>query len=399
MLIVNCSLFTPTPSLASLIINHYRMRRDVQSYNLGGMVRPPSLSMRAPRQRSASDRSCPSALPLSFLWQGCSAGVIGVHLARDLLQVHRSVRCLVVSTEVITQSIHLGNEPAFLVSNALFRCGGSAQLYSNRWSDRYLPPQGVQCRWALQWTYRTHLGSDDRAYRVVHQEEDSEGHRGVRLGKELLAVAAMAIRIHLSHIAHRLLPWTELSKVALSTALHSLVRIVWHRGRGREREEGEEEQRRDSGGQRGEGREEGGRSSSAAQSDAAASASAPVSASASWWSLPYSPSFSRSSLHPCIHAGGRAVLNGLQRALKLSDADLHVARHILHAHGNTSSSSVFYQLHALDELRSAHHTGEEARTGEGGGGEGKKIVRRGDEVWLLAFGSGFKANSALLKAL
>ena len=84
VLIVNCSLFVPTPSLSSLLVNRYRMRHDVQSYQLGGM--------------------------------GCSAGVIALHLARDLLQVYRSARCLVVSTEIITQSIHIGSDPSFLVS-------------------------------------------------------------------------------------------------------------------------------------------------------------------------------------------------------------------------------------------------------------------------------------------
>jgi 3-ketoacyl-CoA synthase len=38
ILIVNCSLFCPTPSLSSMIVNHYKMREDIQSYNLGGMV-------------------------------------------------------------------------------------------------------------------------------------------------------------------------------------------------------------------------------------------------------------------------------------------------------------------------------------------------------------------------
>ena len=55
VLVVNCSLFNPTPSLASMIINHYKMRGNVKSVNLGGM--------------------------------GCSAGLISIDIARDLLQV------------------------------------------------------------------------------------------------------------------------------------------------------------------------------------------------------------------------------------------------------------------------------------------------------------------------
>ena len=38
ILIVNCSLFAPTPSLAAMIMNKYKMREDTDSYNLSGMV-------------------------------------------------------------------------------------------------------------------------------------------------------------------------------------------------------------------------------------------------------------------------------------------------------------------------------------------------------------------------
>lgn len=55
MLIVNCSIFNPTPSLSAMIVNHFKMRSNVVTYNLGGM--------------------------------GCSAGIIAISLARELLQV------------------------------------------------------------------------------------------------------------------------------------------------------------------------------------------------------------------------------------------------------------------------------------------------------------------------
>jgi 3-ketoacyl-CoA synthase len=55
ILITNCSIFCPTPSLASMLINKFKFRRDIQSYNLGGM--------------------------------GCSIGVIAIGLVRDMLQV------------------------------------------------------------------------------------------------------------------------------------------------------------------------------------------------------------------------------------------------------------------------------------------------------------------------
>ena len=55
VLVVNCSLFNPTPSLSAMIINHYKLRGNVKSLNIGGM--------------------------------GCSAGLISLDIAKDLLQV------------------------------------------------------------------------------------------------------------------------------------------------------------------------------------------------------------------------------------------------------------------------------------------------------------------------
>ena len=46
--------------------------------------------------------------------------------------------------------------------------------------------------------------------------------------------------------------------------------------------------------------------------------------------------------------------------------------------GNTSSSSIWYVLANI---------------------ESRKGVRRGDRVWQIAFGSGFKCNSAVWRAL
>ena len=54
ILIVNRSLFNPTPSLSAMIVNHFRMKSNIVSYNLSGM--------------------------------GCSAGVIAISLAKELLQ-------------------------------------------------------------------------------------------------------------------------------------------------------------------------------------------------------------------------------------------------------------------------------------------------------------------------
>ena len=94
--------------------------------------------------------------------------------------------------------------------------------------------------------------------------------------------------------------------------------------------------------------------------------------------MKYVPSF-KSAIHFfCIHAGGRAVLDGIEKNLKLDPEDLAPSRSVLHDYGNTSSSSVWYELRAIEKAAK---------------------IRRGHQVLQLAFGSGFKCNSAVWRRL
>ncbi|CAN8063853.1 unnamed protein product [Agarophyton chilense] len=89
---------------------------------------------------------------------------------------------------------------------------------------------------------------------------------------------------------------------------------------------------------------------------------------------PYVPDFHIAFQHFCIHTGGRAVIDVMQEALKLSKQDVEASRYVLRRYGNTSSASVWYELKFHEDM-------------------GR--VRRGDRVWQIAFGSGFKCNSAV----
>ena len=68
ILITNCSIFCPTPSLASMLINRFKFRTDIQSYHLGGM--------------------------------GCGNGVMAIGLLRDILQVSRLWCCGAASCSI-----------------------------------------------------------------------------------------------------------------------------------------------------------------------------------------------------------------------------------------------------------------------------------------------------------
>lgn len=189
IVIVNCSLFSPSPSLSAMIVNHYRLRSSVRTYNLGGM--------------------------------GCSAGVIAVELARDLLQVYRGARALVVSTENLTQNWYLGAERSMLVGNALFRMGGSAVLMTSVSAD--VP----RCRYRLAHVVRTHVGADDQAYDSIFEMEDVQGARGVKLSKNIMDVAGGALKRNLTELAPLVLPLREQARFFAHLARHLWSQRGW----------------------------------------------------------------------------------------------------------------------------------------------------------------------------
>lgn len=283
ILVVNCSLFNPTPSLSAMIVNKYKLRGNIRSYNLGGM--------------------------------GCSAGVIAIDLAKDLLQIHRNTYAVVVSTENITQNWYFGNKKSMLIPNCLFRVGGSAVLLSNKGSDKR------RSKYKLVHTVRTHRGADDKAFQCVYQEQDDFGKVGVSLSKDLMAIAGGALKTNITTLGPLVLPISEqllfFSTLVIKKVVNSKIK-------------------------------------------------------------PYIPDFKLAFEHFCIHAGGRAVIDELEKNLQLLPLHCEASRMTLHRFGNTSSSSIWYEL---------------AYT------EAKGRMRKGNRVWQIAFGSGFKCNSAVWEAL
>jgi 3-ketoacyl-CoA synthase len=127
ILITNCSIYCPTPSISSMIVNTFKMREDIEAYHLGGM--------------------------------GCSMGVVGLSLVRDMLKAHPGKLCLFVSSEIVTAAFYPGNRREALTSNALFRMGGSASILTNnpRWKS--------SSKYVMQHCLRVHTGQEDRAYK------------------------------------------------------------------------------------------------------------------------------------------------------------------------------------------------------------------------------------------
>ncbi|PON88481.1 Very-long-chain 3-ketoacyl-CoA synthase [Trema orientale] len=255
ILVVNCGVLNTTPSLASMVINHFKLRNNVQSFNVGGM--------------------------------GCSAGIIAVDMAKDLLKAYPGAYALVVSTEVVSFTWYKGNDLDKLLPNCLFRMGAAAMLLSSSWRHRW------RAKYELQQLLRTHHGMLDKSFRSVRVEEDAKGMQGVSVSKDATEALLLPVSQHLD----------LLSNQTKSTAFFE---------------------------------------------------------------------------HLCIVATSKKVLDEMQRKLGLEEDHMKASRKTLERFGNTSSSSVWYELAYL---------------------ESNSKIKSGDRIWQIAFGSGIKCNSVVWKAL
>ncbi|KAF8017271.1 hypothetical protein BT93_H2459 [Corymbia citriodora subsp. variegata] len=284
ILICNTTMFCPTPSLTAMVVNKFRMRSNIKSYNLSGM--------------------------------GCSAGVVSVGLAQDLLRVHRNSLALIVSTEILNMNWYTGKNTSMLITNCLFRMGSAALLMSSRDQDKKV------AKYELQHLVRTTRAHDDQSYACVYQDVDSENKVGVSISKSIVNVARDALRADMASLGPLVLPYTEQCRYTWSMIKRKL-------GIRRKSEI-------------------------------------------------YIPNFRRAFEHFCIHAGGKSVIEAIGKNLKLGEEDLEASKMTLYKFGNTSASSIWYEL---------------AYT------EAKGRVKVGDRIWQIALGSGFKCNSAVWRCI
>lgn len=222
-----------------MVINKFKMRSDISSYNLSGM--------------------------------GCSAGLISVELGKHFLAGRPHSKVLIISTEIINPNLYLGNERSFLLQNTLFRCGGAAVILSNSWTDAF------RAQFKLLHVLRTqHIAED--SFGCVYETEDEYRNRGVRLSKDIVKVAGRAMEKNLTLLGPYVLPISEQIKVAIPMFLRFLSKQLGIK---------------------------------ALKVD------------------PYIPDFKRGIDHFCIHAGGRGVIDGIEKNLNLHPAHVEASRHTL----------------------------------------------------------------------
>ncbi|PNW84282.1 hypothetical protein CHLRE_04g228150v5 [Chlamydomonas reinhardtii] len=188
ILITSNSIFCSTPSLASMVVNHYKLRPDIQAYHLGGM--------------------------------GCSNGTIAINLVRDMLKARPNSNLLFVCTEVVSYCMYPGKDKARMVANAIFRMGGTAVLFSNR------PSQAARAKYVLQHALRVHTGASDASYTSMHWSPDEEGINGIYLDKCIIEEAGKCIEMVMRGITPKIMTWRQYGEAAahvISTASRQLL--------------------------------------------------------------------------------------------------------------------------------------------------------------------------------
>ncbi|CDP05277.1 unnamed protein product [Coffea canephora] len=249
VLIVNCSGFCPAPSLSSIIINKYRMREDIKSFNVSGM--------------------------------GCSASALAIDMAQSVLKTHKNWNAVILSTEILSTGWYPGKERPMIVLNCLFRMGGAAILLTNRREAKRAS------KYKLLLSQRTQRAFDDKGYYSAIREEDSRGHTGITLRRDLLHVAGETLRSNISILGARILPYTEQIWYAVSVFRKKFM-------------------------------------------DKATEI--------------YVPNFKTVIQHFCLPTSGKPVIGEIGKGLKLGERDMEPALMTMHRFGNQSSSSLWYEL-------------------------------------------------------
>ncbi|HEY3381907.1 MAG TPA: 3-oxoacyl-[acyl-carrier-protein] synthase III C-terminal domain-containing protein [Vicinamibacterales bacterium] len=241
------------PGLSSYIIEQAGLRADVRCADLTGM--------------------------------GCGAAVPALERACEFLAAHPAATAAVVSTEICSAAVFLGNEPELVISNAIFGDGSAAAIL--RRADR-----GTR-------------SGDERRPRFV-------GFRSLTLPAWREALRFRTEGGHLRNVLSRDVP------IRAGRACRRLVGELL------------------------------------AEHDTAPETVA----------------------HWMVHAGGRLVLDAIERALELPVDALDAARAVMRTSGNLSSPSVLF---VLDEEQRRHPP------------------QNGDLGVICAFGAGFAAHAALVE--
>lgn len=188
LLVVNVSMLATVPSLAARIINHFKMRDDVNVFNLAGM--------------------------------GCSANLISIDIVQRVFKTSKNLYALVVTSECLSPNWYTGNDRSMILANCLFRSGGCAILLTNKRDSKHKAMLKLKC------LLRTHHGANNESYGCCLQKEDEQGKLGFYLGKNLPKAATRALADNLREITPRILPVKEIARFLILSQFYKLHKLI-----------------------------------------------------------------------------------------------------------------------------------------------------------------------------
>ncbi|KAL9256823.1 3-ketoacyl-CoA synthase 10-like protein [Drosera capensis] len=279
ILILNCGMFSTTPSLTAMVMNHYKFKHNTISYNLGGM--------------------------------GCGAGVIAIGLARDMLAAHPGTYALVISTEIVSYTWYTGKDVDMIVPNCFLRMGAATMLLANGRNDWW------RAKYRLKQVFRYQKSTNDERMQSVYLKQDAEGTQSLSISKDVIKLGA--------HVLKESITTPNPNPVRFSDKTKFFTPMLSHNK-----------------------------------------------------SKPCNTNYNLVFDHICILANSKKVLDEIQKNLDITDEYMKASRKTLERFGNTSSSSIWYELAYLEM-------------------QGK--IKRGNRVWQIALGSGLKCNSVVWEAV
>ncbi|KAL3625237.1 hypothetical protein CASFOL_030691 [Castilleja foliolosa] len=173
-------------------------------------------------------------------------------------------------------------------------------------------------KYQLKRLVRTHKGMDDRSFKSIQLKEDSRGKQGLSVSKDATEIGGLALKANITALSPLVLPVSEQSHFFKSPILKTNI-----------------------------------------------------------FSKTNIPDYRLAFEHICILATSKKELDEIQKNLDLTDEYMEASRKTLERFGNTSSSSIWYELAYL---------------------EAKNRINNGDRVWQVA-GSGFECNSVVWRAV
>eukprot|EP00879_Flechtneria_rotunda_P018307 GHRR01019204.1.p1 GENE.GHRR01019204.1~~GHRR01019204.1.p1 ORF type:complete len:344 (+),score=106.88 GHRR01019204.1:112-1032(+) len=237
---------------------------------------------------------------------------MALSLIRDLLQARPNSIAVFVPSEITTYCFYPGLQKDYMVANAIFRMGGAAIMCSNK------KQFWCTAKYQLMHNVRVHTGADDNAYGCMGWGPDKEGVNGVYLRKDVPLQAAKALEACLRTIAPKILTWSQYAEAAYNLFEKTVL--------GRAVAE-------------------------------------------------YVPDFTQCIDHFALHAGGYAVLKGLQQAMSLPSQKMLPSFATLRDFGNTSCSTTWYVLAYMESIEGLRKNQTLMQIGMGGG------MKAGVNVW------------------